>query len=102
MPRNCCAAARQERSLLSILIVDDHAAIRAAVRARLESCSGLTVCGEAANGLDAIEKARELKPDLILSDISTKPEGIGQVVECVRILLQLASASQCANGDISG
>ena len=51
------------------------------------------VCGEAANGLDAIEKARELKPDLILLDISTKPEAIDQVVECVRILLQLASAS---------
>jgi DNA-binding NarL/FixJ family response regulator len=73
--------------LLSILIVDDHAAIRAAVRGRLGSCSGFTVCGEAVDGLDAIEKARELKPDLILLDISAKPEG----VECVRILLQLAS-----------
>jgi len=78
--------------LFSILIVDDHAAIRAAVRSRLESCSGFTVCGEAVDGLDAIEKARELKPDLILFDISAKPEGIDQVVECVRILLQLASA----------
>jgi DNA-binding NarL/FixJ family response regulator len=77
--------------LLSILIVDDHAAIRAAVRVRLESCSGFTVCGEAVDGLEAIEKARELKPDLILLDISAKPEGIDQVVECVRILLQLAS-----------
>ena len=93
LPRNCCAAAHQERSLLSILIVDDHAAIRAAVRARLESCSGFTVCGEAANGLDAVEKARELKPDLILLDISTKPEGIDQVMECIRILLQFAPAS---------
>ena len=64
--------------MLSILIVDDHAAIRAAVRARLESCSGF-VCGEAANGLDAIEKARELKPDLILLDISTKPEEIDKI-----------------------
>jgi len=77
--------------LLTILIVDDHAAIRAAVRARLESCSRFAVCGEAVNGLDAIEKARELKPDLILLDISTKPEEIDRVVECVRILLQLAS-----------
>jgi len=77
--------------LLTILIVDDHAAIRAAVRARLESCSRFAVCGEAINGLDAIEKARELKPDLILLDISTKPEEIDRVVECARILLQLAS-----------
>jgi len=79
--------------LFSILIVDDHAAIRAAVRSRLESrCSGFTVYVEAVDGLEAIEKARELKPDLILLDISAKPEGIDQVVECVRILLQLASA----------
>ncbi len=77
--------------MLTILIVDDHAAIRAAVRARLESCSRFAVCGEAVNGLDAIEKARELKPDLILLDISTKPEEIDRVVECARILLQLAS-----------
>ena len=77
--------------MLSILIVDDHAAIRATVRVRLESCSGFTVCGEAVDGLDAIEKARELKPDLILLNISAKPEEIDQVVEFVRILLQLAS-----------
>jgi len=81
----------EARRLLSILIVDDHAAIRAAVRARLESCSGFAVCGEAVNGLDAIEKARELKPDLILLDISSEPEELDLVVECVRILLRLAS-----------
>lgn len=84
--------------MLYILIVDDLAARRAAVRARLESCPGFTVCGEAVVGLDAIEKARELKPDLILSDISIKPEGMDQVMECIRILLQLASASLQKNG----
>jgi DNA-binding NarL/FixJ family response regulator len=36
----------------------------------LESCSGLVVCGEAVDGVDAIEKATRLKPDLILLDLA--------------------------------
>ena len=54
----------------SILIVDDYPSIRSAIRRWLETCSVLTVCGEAVDGQDAIEKARQLKPDLILLDIS--------------------------------
>jgi DNA-binding NarL/FixJ family response regulator len=56
--------------LSTILIVDDYPSIRAAIRARFADCLGLVVCGEAINGLDAIEKARVLRPDLILLDIS--------------------------------
>src|SRR5262249_6684248 len=51
------------------LIVDDNAAIRATVRSLIEEKTGLRVCGEAVDGLDAIEKARDLKPDLILLDL---------------------------------
>jgi DNA-binding NarL/FixJ family response regulator len=56
--------------LPSILIVDDYATIRTAVRARLETCSGFIVCGEAVDGTDAIEKARTLKPDVIVLDLA--------------------------------
>jgi two-component system, chemotaxis family, chemotaxis protein CheY len=52
-----------------ILIVDDHAAMRAALRFFFTS-GGFEVCGEAVNGLDAIQKAQELHPDLILLDLS--------------------------------
>jgi DNA-binding NarL/FixJ family response regulator len=52
------------------LIVDDQAIVRAAVRDRFESHSGFEVCGEAENGADAIVKARALKPDLIILDLS--------------------------------
>jgi len=52
-----------------ILIVDDNATVRKAVRSVLES-QGLKVCGEAANGKEAVEKAGELKPDLIVMDLS--------------------------------
>jgi two-component system chemotaxis response regulator CheY len=53
----------------SILIADDNDSVRRVVRRWLES-RGLTVCGEAADGLEAIEKVSELKPDLILLDLA--------------------------------
>jgi len=56
--------------LSTVLIVDDQAVVRAAVRELFESYSGFAVCGEAENGVEAIAKARELKPDLIILDLS--------------------------------
>jgi DNA-binding NarL/FixJ family response regulator len=50
------------------LIVDDHPVIRSSVRSLLEA-HGLSVCGEAADGRTAIEKATSLRPDLTLLDI---------------------------------
>ena len=55
--------------LKRILVVDDSAKFRYAVRAFLENQTGFEVCGEAVDGDDAIEKAKELKPDLILLDL---------------------------------
>ena len=52
-----------------ILIVDDHEMVRRGVRALIESQPGLRVCGEAGNGRDAIAKAEELRPDLVLLDV---------------------------------
>jgi two-component system, NarL family, nitrate/nitrite response regulator NarL len=51
-----------------ILIVDDSDSIRGLVREYLESRPEFEVCGEAADGLEGIEKGRELKPDLIVLD----------------------------------
>lgn len=53
-----------------ILIADDHEFVRRGVRALLASRDGFEVCFEAANGQEAVEKARELKPDLIILDIT--------------------------------
>ena len=53
----------------SILIVDDHPAIRRALRMAFERQPGFTVCGEAEDGFDAIAKAKKLSPDLIVLDL---------------------------------
>jgi DNA-binding NarL/FixJ family response regulator len=52
-----------------ILLVDDHPIARNAVRALLDSYA-FHVCGEAEDGKEAIEKVVDLKPDLVLLDIS--------------------------------
>jgi DNA-binding NarL/FixJ family response regulator len=53
-----------------VLIVDDSATVRSWTQKLLEFHCGVEVCGEAADGIEAIEKARELKPDLIVLDAS--------------------------------
>jgi DNA-binding NarL/FixJ family response regulator len=53
-----------------ILIVDDNAIIRRSLRRILESVEGWKVCGEAADGQEGIDKAKELGPDLIILDLS--------------------------------
>lgn len=55
--------------MASILIVDDHPAIRRALRAAFEGQPGFTVCGEAEDGFDAISKAKKLAPDMIILDL---------------------------------
>ena len=53
-----------------ILLVDDSEVIRTATRHYLESLPGFEGCGEAIDGLDALEKAHSLQPDLIIMDLA--------------------------------
>jgi len=55
---------------LKILIVDDHEAVRRNLRALLRDRSGWVVCAEAADGLEAVEKTRLLRPDVVVMDVS--------------------------------
>jgi DNA-binding NarL/FixJ family response regulator len=54
---------------ISIVVADDQALVRAGLSAILESQPGITVCGEAADGGEAIEVVRKLDPDVVLMDI---------------------------------
>ena len=56
-------------SSLRILIADDHEVARRGIRALLESRPGWEVCGEAADGREAVASAIRLKPDMVLLDI---------------------------------
>lgn len=58
-----------DRVRARILVVDDNESVRKALL-RLLTVEDCAVCGEAVDGLDAIEAARRLKPDLILMDLS--------------------------------
>lgn len=55
--------------MIRILLVDDHEMVRIGVSAYLQSQKDMEVAGEAANGLEAVEMAFELRPDLILMDM---------------------------------
>jgi DNA-binding NarL/FixJ family response regulator len=53
-----------------ILIADDHDVVRRMMRLTLEGHEGWEVCGEASNGLEAIESVATLKPDLVILDLA--------------------------------
>jgi two-component system nitrate/nitrite response regulator NarL len=53
-----------------ILIADDHAMMRKGLRTVIEPHSGWEICGEATTGLEALELAKSLKPDLVVLDVS--------------------------------
>ncbi len=79
---------------IRILIADDHGVIRAGLRALLAGFPDLTVVGEASDGGEAITKAVELKPDILLMDLSMPNLGgieatrqLSQTELSVRILI---------------
>ena len=55
---------------IRVLIVDDHAILRAGLRTLLNLQPDMEVVGEAAEGLEAVEKVKRLEPDVVLMDIS--------------------------------
>jgi two-component system nitrate/nitrite response regulator NarL len=59
--------------LVRIVVADDQEVVRRRVVATLMSRADLEVCAEAANGKEAVEKVKELNPDLVILDI-TMPE----------------------------
>jgi DNA-binding NarL/FixJ family response regulator len=57
-------------TITNILLVDDHPMLRKGLRLLIESEEGLSVIGEANDGLEAIDRVRELTPDLVVMDIN--------------------------------
>jgi len=53
-----------------ILIVDDNPSVRSALRLVLEGTGRFSVCGEAVDGIDCVEKTKQLLPDVVVLDLS--------------------------------
>jgi DNA-binding NarL/FixJ family response regulator len=63
------APATAESKMIKVLVADDHAIVRDGIRALLGVQKDMQVVGEATNGKDAIDKTRQLSPDVVLMDI---------------------------------
>src|SRR4051812_20513048 len=71
---------------IRILVADDHDVVRQGIRMILNARPQWEVCGEAVNGLQAVELAKELQPDAVIMDIAM-PEMTG--IEATREILRL-------------
>ncbi len=77
--------------MTAVLIVDDQPLVRVAIRGLLEATTGITVLGEAADGIEALRLARQLRPDVIVMDIRMpRRDGIQ------------ATADICADPELTG
>ena len=57
-------------SVVKVMLVDDHILVLEGIRARLEQEKGIDVVGQATDGLEALERVKDLKPDVIMMDVS--------------------------------
>ncbi|HYD60141.1 MAG TPA: response regulator [Noviherbaspirillum sp.] len=70
---------------ISVLLVDDHTLFRSGIRSLLQRNPDFTVVGEAADGVDGIKRAKQLRPDVVLLDLNM-PGMSG--LETLQLLLQ--------------
>ncbi|MBO9605293.1 MAG: response regulator transcription factor [Paenibacillaceae bacterium] len=78
--------------MISILLVDDHAVVRSGLMALLNAHPALQVVGEAAEGDEGIAKALQLKPDVVLMDLSM-PHGKDGLTATAELKKQLPDTS---------
>ncbi|MFJ5307972.1 response regulator [Streptomyces sp. NPDC088350] len=80
-----------DEPLISVLIVDDHPVVRDGLRGMFESAPGFRVLGEASNGVEAVERAAALDPDVVLMDLRM-PGGGG--VDAIRELTRRSARAK--------
>src|SRR2546423_9095574 len=72
---------------IKLLLADDHAILRQGLRRILEAEADMSVIGEAATGPEAVKRARQLKPDVVIMDISMpEQDGIESMRQIVKSL----------------
>jgi len=69
---------------IRILIVDDHAMVRAGLRQLLETEQGVEVVGEASDGVEGLKKCRDLNPDIVVLDVAMPRMGGLETIGLIR------------------
>ncbi len=76
---------------ITVLLADDHAVVRDGLRVLLQQSTDIRVVGEAADGREAVQLAQELKPDVVIMDITMRElNGI----EAARLVRELCPATR--------
>ena len=100
---DCIEGSKAATMAKTILIVDDNAYIRQELCDLFEREEGFEICGEAANGKEAIAKALELHPDLIVLDLSMPVmNGLDAARELKRLMPAVPLIMYSAFGDVFG
>ena len=73
-----------QQAVIRILITDDHAVVREGLRTLISTEPGMKVVGEAANGLEAVQMACELNPDVILMDMAMPRMGGLEAIQKIK------------------
>ena len=76
---------------IRVLLADDHAMMREGLRALLSASPGFSVVGEARSGREAVQRAEELKPDVLVMDISMP--GLNGI-EAARMIVERCPATR--------
>ena len=79
------------QAMLRILVADDVPMVRAGLKSLLETHEGWSVCGEAGDGRDAVQKALDLTPDVVLLDVSMPHLNGLQAAEIIKKYLPSAA-----------
>ncbi|PYO91536.1 MAG: DNA-binding response regulator [Gemmatimonadetes bacterium] len=67
-------------SAIRVLIADDHAVLRSGLRMLLEAQPDIEIAGEAGDGPQVVQRARELQPDVVLMDLTMPGPPSGEVI----------------------